>query len=264
MSELSRIYRQESKTPYGPKRSLLRGVFLALFWLAVWEVISLIVGAELLVPSPWRVALRWLELAGTSKFWLSTALSLGRVALGFAAGTIIGVLLAFLTRYFGLARLLLTPVIRVVRAVPVASFIILALVWIKTEALPSFISAAMAAPMVWQNVSGALKSDIDPKLLEMARVYQLGTRKIFTKIVLPSIAPAFVSSSVNALGFAWKSGVAAEVICQPAFSIGRQLQTAKLTLETAEVFAWTAVVCLLSTLLERLFRLIAARFGRRK
>ena len=129
---------------------MLRGVFLALFWLAVWEVISLIAGAELLVPSPRRVALRWLELAGTSKFWLSTALSLGRVALGFAAGTIIGVLLAFLTRYFGLARLLLTPVIRVVRAVPVASFIILALVWIKTEALPSFISAAMAAPMVWQ------------------------------------------------------------------------------------------------------------------
>ena len=206
MSELSRIYRQESKTPYDPKRSLLRGVFLALFWLAVWEAISLIVGAELLVPSPRRVALRWLELAGTSKFWLSTALSLGRVALGFAAGTIIGVLLAFLTRYFGLARLLLTPVIRVVRAVPVASFIILALVWIKTEALPSFISAAMAAPMVWQSVSTAL-SEVDVSLLEMARVYKVPPRRALFGIVLPAVYPAFMSGALNALGFAWSGSI---------------------------------------------------------
>lgn len=78
--------------------------------------------------------------------------------------------------------------------------------------------------------------------------------------MIPSIAPVFVSGAVNALGFAWKSGVAAEVICQPVFSIGRQLQTAKLTLETAEVFAWTAVVCILSTLLEKLFKSTAGRF----
>lgn len=262
MSELSRIYRQESKTPHDPKRSLLRGVFLALFWLAVWEVISLIVGAELLVPSPRRVALRWLELAGTSKFWLSTTLSLGRVALGFAAGTIIGVLLAFLTRYFGLARLLLTPVIRVVRAVPVASFIILALVWIKTEALPSFISAAMAAPMVWQSVSTAL-SEVDVSLLEMARVYKAPPRRALFGIVLPAVYPAFMSGALNALGFAWKSGVAAEVICQPALSIGKQLQNAKVYLETPDVFAWTITVCALSMGLERLLRLISARVRRR-
>ncbi len=246
------------------KRNLLKGLSVFAFWILIWEAISLIVGQELLVPSPLLTVRTFVRLATTTKFWLSTGLTLVRIAVGFAVGTLIGALLAFATHYSAVADTIISPVIRLVRAVPVASFIILALVWIKTEALPSFISAAMAAPMVWQNVSGALKSDIDPKLLEMARVYQLGKRKIFTKIVLPSIAPAFVSSSVNALGFAWKSGVAAEVICQPAFSIGRQLQTAKLTLETAEVFAWTAVVCLLSTLLERLFRLIAARFGRRK
>ena len=245
------------------KRSLLKGLCVFAFWILIWEAISLIVGQELLVPSPALTVRTFARLASTSKFWLSTGLTLVRIAVGFAAGTLIGALLAFATHYSVAADTIISPVIRLIRAVPVASFIILALVWIKTEALPSFISAAMAAPMVWQNVNGALKSDVDPKLLEMARVYRLGKRKTFIKIVLPSIAPAFVSSSVNALGFAWKSGVAAEVICQPAFSIGRQLQTAKLTLETAEVFAWTAVVCLLSMLLERLFRLLASRFGRR-
>ncbi|MFQ9149698.1 MAG: ABC transporter permease [Eubacteriales bacterium] len=144
----------------------------------------------------------------------------------------------------------MTP-IRVVRAVPVASFIILALVWIKTEALPSFISAAMAAPMVWQSVSTAL-SEVDVSLLEMARVYKVPPRRALFGIVLPAVYPAFMSGAQNALGFAWKSGVAAEVICQPALSIGKQLQNAKIYLETPDVFAWTITVCALSMGLERL------------
>ena len=244
-------------------RNLLKGLGVFAFWIVIWEAISLVVGQELLVPSPLLTLKTFVRLAASSKFWLSTGLTLLRIAVGFIAGTLLGALLAFATHYSKAVDMMISPVIRLIRAVPVASFIILALVWIKTEALPSFISAAMAAPMVWQNVRGALKSDVDPKLIEMARVFRLGKGRIFTKIVLPSIAPAFVSSSVNALGFAWKSGVAAEVICQPVFSIGRQLQTAKLTLETAEVFAWTAVVCLLSTLLERLFKAVAAGWGRK-
>ena len=156
----------------------------------------------------------------------------------------------------------MTPVIRVVRAVPVASFIILALVWIKTEALPSFISAAMAAPMVWQSVSTAL-SEVDVSLLEMARVYKVPPRRALFGIVLPAVYPAFMSGALNALGFAWKSGVAAEVICQPALSIGKQLQNAKIYLETPDVFAWTITVCALSMGLERLLRLISARVKRR-
>lgn len=243
-------------------KRLLRGIGVFAFWILIWEAISIIVGQELLVPSPGLTIRTLLRLAQTQKFWLSTLMSLLRIAAGFTVGTALGAALGFLTHYSKLADTFLSPVMRLIRAVPVASFIILALVWIKTEALPSFISAAMAAPMVWQSVSGALGSDVDRQLIEMARVYRLGKPKIFVRIVLPSVAPAFISSSVSALGFAWKSGVAAEVICQPALSIGRQLQTAKLTLETAEVFAWTATVCVVSTLLEKLLRKAAKRFGR--
>lgn len=243
-------------------KRLLRGLCVVAFWILVWEAISLIVGQELLVPSPALTLKTLIRLAVTKKFWLATLMTLVRTAIGFTAGTAIGVLLAFLTHYSSAADMFLSPIMRLIRAVPVASFIILALVWIKTEALPSFISAAMAAPMVWQSVAGALKNDVDRQLLEMAEVYRLGRLKTFVKIVLPSVAPAIISSAVNALGFSWKSGVAAEVICQPLFSIGRQLQTAKLTLETAEVFAWTATVCLLSTALERLLKAAVKRLGR--
>lgn len=243
-------------------KQILKGIVVFAFWILVWEAISIIVGKELLVPSPLLTLKTLIKLGTTGKFWLSTLATLWRIALGFFAGVALGTLFAFLTHYIKPAGTLISPVIRLIRAVPVASFIILALVWVKTETLPSFISAATVIPMVWQNVSGALSSGIDKNLIEMATVCRLPKPKIFTKIVIPSIFPSFVSGASNALGFAWKSGVAAEVICQPGFSIGRRLQTAKLTLETSEVFAWTAVVCLLSLLLEKLLRKAAKRFER--
>ena len=242
-------------------KKILKGIIVFAFWILVWEAISIIIGRELLVPSPYLTLKTLVRLCKTPVFWLSTLATLGRIALGFFVGVALGTLFAFFTRYIKNADLLISPMMRLIRAIPVASFIILALVWIKTEALPSFISAATVIPMVWQSVSGALSDGIDKRLIEMATVCRLPKRRIFTKIVIPSVFPAFISSASNALGFAWKSGVAAEVICQPGFSIGRRLQTAKLTLETAEVFAWTAVVCVLSLALERLLRAAAKKFG---
>ena len=262
MSSVKERQKRSAREGHG-RFGFVRGLLALLFWLAVWEIISLIVGLELLVPSPLTVAKTWISLARKPGFWLSAAMSLLRVACGFAVGTVIGTLLAFLTHYIRPARILFEPLIKVIRAVPVASFIILALVWVRTEALPTFISAAMAAPMVWQSVSGALESDVDRGLLEMAQVYHIGRARSFANIIVPSVFPAFMTGALNALGFAWKSGIAAEVICQPALSIGRQLQTAKLTLETSQVFAWTCTVCVLSMALERLLKLAANRMGRR-
>jgi len=247
-----------------PHRRFLYGGAALLFWIAVWWGVSLLIRQEILLPTPLQVAKVWGKLAKTASFWITAGLSLFRVTVGFIVGTLLGVLSAFLTHYLMAVRVLLTPFIRILRAVPVASFIILALVWVQTEVLPSFIAAAMALPMVWQNVSGALENDIDGKLLEMATVYHLPKRTVFYKIVLPSVFPAFVTGAVGALGFAWKSGIAAEVICQPAMSIGKQLQSAKLYLETPQVFAWTVTVCILSMTLENVLKRLAARFGKRK
>ncbi len=228
-----------------------RGAAVFAFWLLVWQLLSMLVGLELLVPSPLVTLRTWWGLAGTSAFWLSALATLARVLAGFAAGCLLGAVCGFLTHYVRPAGWLLPPLLRVIRAVPVASFIILALVWVQTEALPAFIAAAMALPMVWQNVDGAL-GEVDPPLLEMARIYGFSRGKRFRFVVLPSIFPTFLSGAVSALGFAWKSGVAAEVICQPRLSIGRALQTAKVTLETPEVFAWTLTVCVLSAAFEKL------------
>ena len=60
---------------------------------------------------------------------------------------------------------------------------------------------------------------------------------------------------------AWKAGVAAEVLGMVSGTIGRQLYDAKIYLETPKLFAWTAVVILLSVGMERLFSWLVERLG---
>jgi len=217
------------------------------------------VGIELLVPSPLVTFQTWLGLVVTEKFWISAIYSLLRILLGFLSAVVLGCVLGFATYRFSILKTLLSPILHIISAVPVVSFIILALVWIKTDTLPIFISFLMVLPIIWQTVFGAL-SQIDKNLLEMAQVYKFKKSKVFFKIVIPSIMPPFITSCITGLGFSWKSGIAAEVICLPQIAIGKQLFNAKVYLETAQVFAWTITIIILSVLFETVLKFAIKKY----
>ena len=139
--------------------------------------------------------------------------------------------------------------VRIVRATPVASFIVLMLLWVRTAFLPSLISALMVLPILWGNVTRGIR-ETDPLLLEMGEVYGFGFWKQKRLIYLPSVLPYFTSGCKTALGLAWKSGVAAEVLCLPKQAIGTQVYYSKIYLETPSLFAWTLVVIILSFFVE--------------
>ncbi len=234
----------------------LVGLSVAVFWVTVWWLLSSIIGQEILLPSPQQIVRTLWTLWGTAVFWRSVALTLVRVLGGFIAAVLVGSVLAVLTTRSRVADTLLAPLLHIVRAAPVASFIILAYVWIRVGILPAFIAFLMVVPLVWANVREGIMA-IDKNLLEMARVFRVSRWRTFTTVHLPSVKPYFTAACTTGLGFAWKSGVAAEVICCPADSIGKQLYSAKAYLETPEVFAWTVTVVVLSVLLERaLLRLV--------
>jgi NitT/TauT family transport system permease protein len=247
----------------GPlSRGPVRGLLAALFWLAVWQLAAVAVGEELLVPPPLTVARTLGGLMGSLPFWQAAGASLLRIGAGFAAAVAAGCLLAALTVRFRAADLLISPLLRTIRAIPVASFIILLLVWVRTDILPAAAAFLMVMPVVWGNVEKGFRS-VDGNLLEMARVFRFGTARTLTRVRIPSVMPYFLSACTTGLGLAWKSGIAAEVIARPLLSIGKELQDAKVYLETAEMFAWTLVVAVLSLLLEKLLVSAARRFGRR-
>lgn len=206
----------------------------------------------LLLASPVQAALRLLELLPSTAFWRAVGNSSLRIFGGFLVSCALALLLASLVAGRTWFQNLLAPPVVVVKAVPVASFIILALVWLDAEALSLFISALMVFPPVYLNVLEGLRQT-DQKLLELARVYRIPLRRRVWGVYLPQALPYFRSAASLALGLCWKAGVAAEVIGLPAGTIGERLYTAKIYLQTPDLFAWTAVILALSAIFERLF-----------
>ncbi len=233
----------------------LRALLPTAFWLAVWWAAAAAVGQELLIPTPAAVVKRFAELAVTSDFWCAAGISLVRIFCGALAGGIIGSVLAAATCRFELCNVILSPAIRVIRAVPVASFIILVLLWVKKGFVPAVISGLMVMPIMWESVSVGIKST-DSKLLEMAKAYRMSRAAVVRRIYLPSVRQSLYGGIRNATGLAWKSGVAAEVLCLPKNAVGTQVYYSKIYLETPSLFAWTITVILLSIILEKLIFLI--------
>ena len=169
-------------------------------------------------------------------------------------------LFAVLTAKSPVLKSLLSPLLHTVKATPVASFIILAVIWLSVGKVPVLTALLVVLPGVWANVESGILS-VDPKLIEMGKAFKMTKRDIFFKIEIPSIKPFFLAAVNSAMGMAWKAGIAAEVICPYKYSIGTALHDSKIYLETTELFAWTAVTVILSVLLEKLVLSVVRKGG---
>ena len=236
----------------------IRTLLAILFWIAVWQIASMAVGKDLILPGPVSVIKALWSLVRQGSFWTSILMTVLRIMLGYAAGVALGCLLAFGCCRSRILDSLFSPIIRIVRATPVASFIILAMLWMSKGGVPVLMSALIVAPVVWGNLTEAYSSR-DPALDEMAAAYRLGKWKHFRFILVPQLMPSLRAACLTGLGFAWKSGIAAEVLSQPKLAIGSNIYYSKVYLETSELFAWTASVIALSFALEILVRKLIAR-----
>lgn len=224
------------------------------FWLAAWQMASLLIGNSIIMVGPVDVIRSFSVLLPAPAFWQSIANSIGKISLGFLLAFFTGVLLGVLAYARSFLRDFLEPAVLLMKSVPVASFIILALIWIGSKNLAVFASCVVVFPMIYTSTIAGLQST-DRKLLEMAQVFSIPLRKRIRYIYLPALLPYLSSSCATALGMAWKSGIAAEVIGVPAHTIGEHLYLAKVYLSTADLFAWTIVIILVSALFEKVFLL---------
>lgn len=239
-------------------------ILVLAFWLIIWQIAYTLIGSDLLLSSPLTVAQRILTLAQTGEFWATIGRSFARIMAGFLLALLTGSLLGTLTSHVpGLDSLIRLPM-SIIKATPVASFVILALMWLSGRNLSIFICFLVVLPMIWTSVDQGFRS-VDEKLLEVARVFHMSLGQRLRAIYVPAILPYLLSTLRVAIGFVWKSGVAGEVIAAPKGTIGRQLYDAKVYLETADLFAWTLVVIVLSVLIEklviRLIDRIAAKYS---
>ena len=223
-----------------------------LFWLIVWQFAAMAVNRGLLIPIPTPVStVAALGQILTDPASLAAAgLSVVRILAGFLCALLVGTLLAVLCVRFEVVHILTAPLLQLIRAIPVASFTILLFLWVSRSRIPSTISFFTVLPIIWANMESGLRS-ADRGLLEMARVFGMSDGRIFREILLPGIRPFFAAAVSGGIGFAWKSGVAAEVICRTQDSLGNLLWAGKSSVEYDKVFAVTILIVLLSILVQK-------------
>lgn len=248
------------KTKFLSNRKLQKttAVLLALL---LWYVLSAVLNSQILLVSPTAVAKRLTKLCMQADFWQSVLFSLSRIVLGFLLALICAAVLAALSSKCAWLEALLWPYMSVIKATPVASFIILCLIWLSAKNLPVFISFLMVLPILYTNLLQGIQKT-DPHLKEMAQVFAIPPLRKFLYIYLPQIKPYLISGSSVSLGLSWKAGVAAEVIGIADGSIGERLYQAKIYFETADLFAWTIVIILISVLFEKSFLWLIGRLYR--
>ncbi len=230
----------------------------ALCAILVWQGAAWLLGSDILLASPWQVACRLVSLMGEGSFWTSLLGSFLDITWGFLLSLGLGALLAVAAGKSRVVEILLAPYMVTIKTVPVASFIVIALVWLSSRDLSVFISFLMGLPIVYTNLLQGIKSR-DEKLWEMAEVFRMGPGRRFLTITLPQIKPYLLSACSLALGLSWKAGIAAEVIGIPEGTVGEALYNAKIYLATADLFAWTLMVVLLSIVFEKFFLLLVRR-----
>ena len=232
------------------KKDVLTRILAVLAALAVWQLAAMSVGSRILLATPWQALERLLALLPTAGLWRTVGCSFVRIAGGFLLALALGTALALAAYRWRVVETLLRPYVVVIKSVPVASFIILALIWMGSARLPLFISFLMVFPVIYGNTLQGLKST-DPQLLEMARLFRVPWARRLRYIHLPALEPFLLAGCSTALGMSWKAGVAAEVIGIPTGSIGEQLYQSKVYFDLTSLYAWTVAIVLVSVLFEK-------------
>jgi NitT/TauT family transport system permease protein len=155
------------------------------------------------------------------------------------------------------------PLFQIISATPVMAVILIAFLYFGQDHTPVFTAFLMVFPVMAANTTAGIKA-VDPKLMEMVKVYALSRRERLVALYLPSIVPFIVGGLRSSLSLCWKVVVAAEVLVQPLRALGTGMQRAKAQLETPELFAWTAATVLAAAFTQLLLTLILRTFKKQR
>ena len=240
----------KTKTEHRAKQTG-RWVAICLFWLALWQLGAVLVGSSLLLPSPLETARTLGELAGERSFYLNIAWTLLRCTLAMLLSFAAGVCCAWLAYRHRWIRTLLALPVSFFKAVPVMAIIIYVILLMRADGVAVLVCFLMCFPVVYTNLLGGLDA-VSDELLEVAEIYELDSSQRLRLLYLPALLTPIRASLQLIAGLSWKAVVAAEVLAVPAYSLGYPMLSAKYYLETPRLFAYIAVIVLLSIGFEKL------------
>lgn len=225
-------------------------LLIIIIWLAIWQTVAVLIGKPYLFASFTDSILTLYKLVGSREFYIILLNSCLHCLLGFVLAMAAAILTGIISYRYPLFRDFIDPAVSMMKSVPVASFVILVLVWFGSRSLSIIVSFAVVFPVIYFATVSGLQST-DEKMLEMAEVFRLSTFSKVMYIYRLALTPYLISSCMSAVSMGWKSAIAAEVISASSSSIGGQLYLSKIYLDTSSLFAWTFVIIILSSLFEK-------------
>ncbi|WP_176057185.1 ABC transporter permease subunit [Paraburkholderia sp. BCC1876] len=228
--------------------------------LVLWQVAAQVgLIAPQVLPAPSSVAATALELARSGELFVHLGVSLLRAATGFAIGGSVGLALGVLVGFSPLAQALLDRSVQMVRAVPFLAMLPLVIVWFGVGEVAKIFLVALAVlfPMYINTMLGIRQ--IDPKLMELAKVIGLDWTAIVRRIVLPGAMPSILTGVRYALAHAWLALVIAETLATTK-GIGFLAMDAREFLQTNVILLTIVIYAIIGVVADALVRLLEAHY----
>ena len=231
--------------------------------LIVWTVASHVVDSEFILPNISQTAGELGKLFTDGAFYYALLQTFIRSLISFVVSFLLAFAFAFLTTKSRVLDKLLSPLVSVTRALPTIAIALILYYWLSNYTAAIVVTMLVVFPTVYTNIKNAF-GEIDYKLVDMCDVFMVSKKDKYNKVIVPQLMPAILSSIGSGLSLNIKLMVAAEVLCETAYSIGILLRTAKAYYDIATMLALVVVCVIISSFFEFLFNSLSKKVGKWK
>jgi sulfonate transport system permease protein len=259
----ARVRASATTGPAGTTRATaFLGLLLPLALLALWQLAAVRGWARpSLLPAPTTVAATLFELAVNGTLWGHLQISGLRWLSGVLIGGSLGVLVGSLVGLSRLAERLLDTSVQMLRTVPFLALTPLLILWLGLDEAPKITLISLAAffPLYLNTFAGI--RNVDRKLIEVGRVYQLSTSALLRRVIIPAALPEVLTGLRYALGVAWLALVVAELMGATR-GLGYMLVEGREFVRVDIIIGSILIFALAGKLVDALVRLLEARLLR--
>jgi ABC-type nitrate/sulfonate/bicarbonate transport system permease component len=242
----------------------LRGWLFLGVLIVLWDAMArsdLVAGGHVFLPPAGAVFAAWWRMMVSGELPQAIWVTLRGFVLGLVLSGVIGIALGLWIARSRIVAALLAPIVEFLRPMPSVAVIPLAILFFGIgDGMKCFVATYGALWPVLLNTVYGVRA-VDPRMIEVARVFQLGERRTLLSIIIPAAAPFIMTGlrigSILTLGLV----VTAELIASGS-GIGYVIQSEQLAFKVPETFAGVATVMLLGMLLDGLLGLLEGRLMR--
>lgn len=261
-TRLEAMRREKQAASQRVRRQYLTYVVSFVTIFGLWQIMATYVIPSVLFPPPWPVAVRLSAMVVSGDLWAHVSISLQRISLGFALGSIAGVTIGLLMGSFTVVRHFFEPYVNFFRFIPGIALITVAVIWlgIGEESKIFLIIYTTIFIVIINTMAGALAVPVNK--IRAARCLGANEAQVFWFVVVPSTVPYIVTGMRIAMANSFATIVSAEML-GASVGLGTVIWTARLFMLVEDVFVALVALGALGFVADRLFVYFSNRYGGR-